>query len=599
MQVTRKQADNFTRIFDVLTYQEAKYPNKKAVNTSVNGSWKGFAIHEVIQQVNYLSCWFIRNGYAPGQKIILAPATGSAAWMIIDFACQQAGLITVPIHSNSTESDLDLIIKETEPTLCLAADRNIFDNLFDSVQRTQSGASVNHLDPNEEGYFEALNNKESAKDEIEKLTIIKDSISSSDLVTILYTSGSSGIPKGVLLSHTNIVFNIKTVLMLLPLEPHFRVLSFLPFSHILERMACYAYVAFGVSLYFNATKESFAQDFKTVKPHACTSVPRVLEKMYDFMQEQLLQKNFLKRKIIHWALEVGKQYGRGRIRPVYQIKLTFARMVVLGQWRKKLGGKIKFMIVGAASLRPEIGRLFSAAGIQIIEGYGMTETAPLIAINRLEPGLNKFGTVGLIIPGIDVKIDSPTETGEGEILVKGPNLSQGYFKRPELNNEMFTHAGWFKTGDVGMFVNNRFLKITDRKKDIFKTSAGKYIAPQPLQNHFTQSPFIERCLIIGFQKPFVTALLVPHFEILQAWCEQEGIHWTSPQFMVYNIKVRARIQQEIDTLNEVLSNIERVKDFVLCHQDWTLESGELTATLKPIRLRIMDHYKSEIEKMYG
>lgn len=598
MRVTRKPSDNFTRIFDVLAYQLAKYPNEKALNTSENGDWKGYSIQEIIQRVNHLSCWFIRNGYTSGQKIILAPVTGSPEWMIIDFACQQVGLVTVPIHSNSTSSDLDLIITETESPLCLAADRNIYDTIIASVERTKSTARTYHLDSTHEGYFEALNEKESSN-ELEKLAGVKDSISPDDLVTILYTSGSSGIPKGVMLSHNNIAFNIKAVLMLLPLEPHYRVLSFLPFSHILERMACYSYLAFGVSLYFNSSKETFVDDFKTVRPHFCTSVPRVLEKMYDFMLEQMMNRNFIQRKTIGWALEIGKQYGSNKIRFVYFVKLTLARWLVLGLWRKKLGGKIRHMVVGAASLRPEIGKLFSAAGIQIIEGYGMTETAPLIAVNRFEPGLNMFGTVGLIVPGVEVKIDSPTETGEGEILVKGPNLSQGYFKRQELTNEMFTTDGWFKTGDVGMFVKSRFLKITDRKKDIFKTSAGKYIAPQPLQNHFTKSPFIERCLIIGFQKPFVTALLVPHFEILQAWCAQEGIHWTSPQFMVYNIKVRARMQQEIDMLNEALPNIERIKDFVLCHQDWTLESGELTPTLKPIRLRIMDHYKADIEKMYG
>ena len=599
MHVTRKHSDNFTRIFDVLPYQLAKYPNQKAVNKSENGTWKGFSIQEVIERVNHLSCWFIRNGYAAGQKIILAPVTGSPEWMIIDFACQQAGLVTVPIHPNSAPNDLDLIIDETEPILCLAADRTSYHDFLSSLERIKSKASTHHLDPTQDGYFKALNETESTTSELEKLVSVKDSINPDDLVTILYTSGSSGIPKGVLLSHNNIVFNIKTVLMLLPLEPKYRVLSFLPFSHILERMACYSYLAFGVSLYFNRSKDSFVEDFKTVKPHFCTCVPRVLEKMHDFMQEQILRKNFIKRNTIRWALEVGKQYGSNKIQFVYLVKLALARWLVLGQWRKKLGGKIRYMVVGAASLSPEIGKLFSAAGIQIVEGYGMTETAPLIAVNRLEPGLNRFGTVGLIIPGIDVKIDSPSETGEGEILVKGPNLSQGYFKRQELTSEVFTTDGWFKTGDVGMFVQGRFLKITDRKKDIFKTSAGKYIAPQPLQNHFTKSPFIQRCLILGFQKPFVTALLVPHFEILQAWCLQEGIHWTSPQFMVYNIKVRARIQQEIDGLNEVLPNIERVKDFVLCHQDWTLESGELTNTFKPIRLRIMDHYKSEIEKMYG
>jgi long-chain acyl-CoA synthetase len=598
MQVTRKPSDNFTRLFDVLAYQLAKYPNEKALNESVNGLWKGYSIQEIIQRVNHLSCWFIRNEYTRGQKIILAPVTGSPAWMIIDFACQQVGLVTVPIHSNSTSSDFDLIISETESSLCIAADRSIYDAIIASVERTQSTARTYHLDSTREGYFEALNEKES-NNELEKLASLKESISPDDLVTILYTSGSSGTPKGVMLSHNNIAFNIKAVLMLLPLEPHYRVLSFLPFSHILERMACYSYLAFGVSLYFNSSKETFVDDFKTVRPHFCTSVPRVLEKMYDFMLEQMVKRNFVQRNTIRWALNVGKQYSSGKIRFIYLLKLTIARWLVLGQWRKKLGGKIRHMVVGAASLRPEIGKLFSAAGIQIIEGYGMTETAPLIAVNRFEPGLNMFGTVGLIVPGVDVKIDSPSETGEGEILVKGPNLTQGYFKRQELNSEVFTSEGWFKTGDVGMFVKGRFLKITDRKKDIFKTSAGKYIAPQPLQNHFNKSPFIQRCLIIGFQKPFVTALLVPHFEILQAWCLQEGIHWTSPQFMVYNIKVRARMQQEIDTLNEVLPNIERIKDFVLCHQDWTLESGELTPTLKPIRLRIMDHYKSEIEKMYG
>jgi long-chain acyl-CoA synthetase len=249
-------------------------------------------------------------------------------------------------------------------------------------------------------------------------------------------------------------------------------------------------------------------------------------------------------------------------------------------------------------LRPEIGRLFSAAGIIVVEGYGMTETAPFISVNRFEPGMNHFGTVGIPIPGVAVRIDQPNEAGEGEILVKGDNVMRGYFKRPELNETVFTPDGWFRTGDVGKMVQQRFLQITDRKKDIFKTSAGKYIAPQPLQNHFMQSGFIQRCLILGFQKPFVTALIVPNFELLEAWCRQEEIHWTSPQFMVYNIKVRAKYQQEVDTLNEELPNYERVRDFVLCHQDWTIEAGELTTTLKPVRHLLMEHYQKEIDNMY-
>jgi len=596
MEITRKHSSDFTRLFEILSYQKEKYPNAKALNAFEGKALKSYSIETIIEQVDALSCWFLRDGYSRGQKIILVPNMGNPQWMILDFACQQCGLITVPVHPTSSPQDFELIIKETEARLCITADHELSEKVSLVVQSMGSSLSVNHLEPKHSGYFEPIQSTRPSEVELTELSIVKDTIHENDLLTILYTSGSSGVPKGVLLTHHNIVHNIKAILTLLPLETNHRVLSFLPFSHILERMACYGYVAFGVSLYFSQTKETFARDFKIVKPYFCTSVPRVLEKMYDFMQERVLDKNPIKRKVILWALSIGKQYGAKGF--IYSIRLFVARMLVLSQWRKKLGGKIRYMVVGAASLQPEIGRLFSAAGINIVEGYGMTETAPLISINRYEPGMNRFGTVGIPIPGIEVKIDEPNEEQEGEILVKGPNVMQGYYQRPELTKEVFTEDGWFRTGDIGKFVHQRFLKITDRKKDIFKTSAGKYIAPQPLQTHFTKSSFIQRCLIIGFQRPYVTALIVPNFEILKAWCTQEHIHWTAPQFMVYNIKVRARLQHEVDSLNEELPNIERIKNFVLCHQDWTVESGELTATLKPIRLRIMDHYKAEIEKMY-
>lgn len=595
MEITRKHSSDFTRLFEILSYQKVKYPNAKALNAFEAEALKSYSIETIIEQVDSLSCWFIRNDYSRGQKVMLVPNMGSPQWMILDFACQQCGLITVPVHPTSSPQDFELIIKETEARLCITADNALHAKVTSVIQTTNASTRVYHLEPGP-GYFEAIQSVKPGDAELTKLVEIKNSIDANDLLTILYTSGSSGVPKGVLLTHHNIVHNIKAILTLLPLEPNHRVISFLPFSHILERMACYGYLAFGVSLYFSQSKETFARDFKIVKPYFCTSVPRVLEKMYDFMQERVLDKNPVKRKVILWALNIGKQYGSKGF--IYSIRLFVARILVLGQWRNKLGGKIRYMVVGAASLQPEIGRLFSAAGINIVEGYGMTETAPLISINRYEPGMNRFGTVGIPIPGIAVKIDEPNEEQEGEILVKGPNVMQGYYQRPELTKEVFTEDGWFRTGDIGKFIHQRFLKITDRKKDIFKTSAGKYIPPQPLQTHFTKSSFIQRCLIIGFQRPYVTALLVPNFEILQAWCKQEHIHWTAPQFMVYNIKVRARLQQEVDTLNEELPNIERIKNFVLCHQDWTVESGELTTTLKPIRLRIMDHYKAEIEKMY-
>jgi long-chain acyl-CoA synthetase len=428
---------------------------------------------------------------------------------------------------------------------------------------------------------------------------IRNEIQESDLATILYTSGSSGGPKGVMLTHANIVHNIKSILTLLPLEPHHRVISFLPFSHILERTACYSYLAFGVSIYFSRNKDSFAQDFKAVKPYFCTSVPRVLEKMYEFLQQQLMHKNIFKRNLIRWALVIGKQYGVDRkLKFWFAFQLFLARVLVLSIWRRRLGGRIRYMVVGAAALQPEIGRLFSAAGIRIVEGYGMTETAPLISVNRFEPGMNLFGTVGLPIQGVEVMVDEPNEDHEGEILVKGANVMKGYFKNHELTAAAFTPDGWFKTGDVGKFVHHRFLKITDRKKDIFKTSSGKYVAPLPLQTHFQRSPFVQQCLVIGFQHQFVTALFVPNFQLLEAWCVNESIHWTSAQFMVHNIKVRNLFQQEVDKLNESLPGFQRVRNFVLCHEEWTVQSGEMTPTLNLIRKKLEINYSKEIEKMY-
>lgn len=599
MEIKRRPSSNFTRIFDILTYQREKYPNATALNAFTGGAWKGYSISAIQNKVDAVSCWLIENNFKKDDKIIFVPIIGNPEWVMLDFACQQVGIITVPIHPTSPTQDIELILQETEAALCITADTDLYARFLSATEKTEASIRVFHLNSESNGYFIPLQTFIPKKETLASLAEVRSKIRERDILTILYTSGSSGIPKGVVLTHQNIIHNIKAVLTLLPLEPNHRVLSFLPFSHILERMACYSYMAFGVSLYFSNNKESFAHDFKTVRPYFCTCVPRVLEKLYDFMEEQSMQRSWIKRKLITWAMRMGKQYGEGdRIKLLFSFKLFFARLLVLSRWRKKLGGKIRYMVVGAASLRPEIGRMFTASGIQVIEGYGMTETAPLITINRFEPGLNRFGTVGMTISGIEVRIDEPDEKEEGEILVKGPNVMLGYFKRPELTQASFTEDGWFRTGDVGKFVNKRFLKITDRKKDIFKTSAGKYIAPQPLQNHFKESPFIERCLIMGFQKPYVTALIVPHFEVIKVWCEQEGIHWTAPRFMVHNIKVRAKLQQEVDRLNESLQSFEQVRNFVLCPEDWSPEKGELTNTLKPVRQKLMNNYKSEIDKMY-
>ena len=591
---------DFNRLFDILTYQQIKYPQKKALNYFQAGSWHAFTIDEIQKRADVLSIWLMEQGYRRGECVALLPRMGSPLWMIVDIACQQLGLILVPIHPTSSLEEMEFILKETEAPLCIAIDEGLYFKVLSLKEKLNSIRQAYHLDKKASGYLTAIEGKGQDKNSLKALVDQKAAIKPEDTLAIMYTSGTSGEPKGVVLSHQNVVSNIKSILTLLPLQAGERVLSFLPFSHIFERTSCFAFMAFGLQIYFAQSLDTLNHDFKTVKPILCTTVPRTMEKMYDILQQRSLDGNIFKRKLITWAIEVGKRYKTRRsIIAFYRFKLFFARLLVLNVWRRKLGGRIRYMVVGAAALRPEIGRLFSAGGVLTLSGYGMTEASPYISVNRTEPGLNRFGTVGIPVPGVNVRIDEPNENAEGEIIVKGPNVMRGYFKRPDLTDEVLTKDGWLRTGDVGKMVNKHFLVITDRKKDIFKTSTGKYIAPQVLENHFISSAFILQCLILGFNKPYVTALLVPNFEILQTWCAEQNIHWTAPQYMVHNIKVVKKIQEEVDRLNEQLQGYERVKKFILSEGEWTVEGKELTPSFKLKRNQLAEQYKSIINKMYN
>lgn len=588
-------AYDFTRVFDILSYQREKYPQHEALLSFRDGQWVGLPIETIQKKADNVSAWLHHMSMSKGDRIAIVPKMGSPEWMILDFGCQQVGVIVVPIHPTSSPSEVEYILNETGARICVCADGDLYAKVNTSKTAARQLEHVFHLQDGLAGFLPPLSETFSTNVDLDQL---KRSVTPDDILAIMYTSGTSGTPKGAVLTHGNVVSNIKSVLTLLPLQPGHRVLSFLPFSHIFERTSCLSYMAFGVSVHFSHSLERLREDFNSVQPFFCTCVPRTLEKMYDYLQEQKEEKHFFKRKLINWAMNTGARYKTGRNGFVYAVNLFFARLLVLNAWRGALGGEIKYMAVGAAALRPEIGMLFSAAGIKAFSGYGMTEASPFISTNRYLPGLNKPGTVGIPVPGVELRIDEPNEAGEGEILVKGPNIMQGYFKRPDLNQQVFTADGWFRTGDVGKMVARRFLAITDRKKDIFKTSAGKYIAPQPLQSHFAGSPFISQCLVIGFNKPFVTAILVPHFQLLKTWCEEQGIHWTSPQFMVHNIKVIRKYQDEVDRLNEELQGFERVKGFVLSDEEWTVENKELTTSFKPVRGKLLDKYQGQIEKLY-
>ncbi|MEY4929617.1 MAG: hypothetical protein RI909_341 [Bacteroidota bacterium] len=589
---------DFTRVFDILSYQQKKYPQSKAVNEKRHGQWKSYSIDQLIQHVDRISCWLIDNGYQKGDHVAVMPKMGSPEWLMVDFACQQTGLILVPVHPTASLDEVTFILNETEAKMCIVADVGLYEKLVPLKESTRC-QNLYHLQQDADGNLLSLIKNEVTQNQLTRLEKIKAEIIPEDLLAILYTSGTSGTPKGVMLSHGNVVSSVKSMLTILPLNPGHRVLSFLPFSHIFERTASFTYLAFGAQVYFSQRLDELNHDFKSVKPFCCTTVPKTLEKMHDILSEKLLEKNVIKRSVIRWAMRVGEKYkDKQRQDILYRIKLIVARLLVLNTFRKALGGKIKFMAVGAAALRPDIGRLFSAAGILSLSGYGMTEASPFISVNRTEPGLNQFGTVGIPVPGVQLKIDEPNEKGEGEILVKGPNIMQGYFNRPEQTREVFTDDGWFRTGDVGKMVNKRFLTITDRKKDIFKTSAGKYIAPQVLENYFTHSPFILQCLILGFNKPFVSAVLVPNYSLLKSWCDEQGIHWTAPAYMVHNIKVIKKFQDEVDRLNESLQGFERIKKFILSEDEWTVENKDLTTSFKPKRAKLVEKHKNEIEKMY-
>ena len=593
-----KSVNNFTRVFDILGYQLTRYHQEAAVNIFANGHWNRTTTNAFIHKVDTVAGWFMSKGYKKGDMLAIMPNQGNLDWLVIDFACQKLGIIIIPIHPSSSAEEFAFIMAETKPVMLIVANNE----LREKFRLIAKGIIPEILELGLESAtnFQQAYDYLATKEEIIKLAQIEDGITDDDTLTIMYTSGTSGTPKGVVLTHKNMVSNILFTLAAFPLQASRKVMSYLPFSHILERSACYAYIACGANIYFVRDKEHFLADFQSAKPYFSTSVPRVLEKMYDFLQERTLDQNWFKRTITNWSIKTAQAYNKGHKKSMaLTVKLFFARLMVLNHWKNQLGGKLECMVVGAASLQPEIARMFSAAKIRIREGYGMTEASPLISLNRFSPGLNRFGTVGIPIPAIDLKLIDTDDEGNGEIWIKGPNLMQGYFKRPELNKEVFTSDGWFKTGDIGRFVDNRFLQITDRKKDIFKTSAGKYIAPQELENKLKTSNFILQCLVVGFAKPFVSTLIVPNFTLLKDWCLDKNIHWTAAEYMVHNIKVREKFAQEIAIINEKLPNYKQIKDFILLAEEWTENNKLLTTTQKPIRKLLLELNEKALNKLYA
>ena len=611
---------NFSRLFEILEYQQLRYPQKVASASRRGGEWQTWTTAELLAERDQISAGLLHQGLQPGDCVGILAHCGSPEWLIADAAMLQVGIIPVPIHATARLDEIAHIAKDANLRGCFVSNDEMLERIetagvtvefvFSFVSRNAvtvpRNAVPGGLGPEQRSGVQYWNDLACSPDEhlAGKIKYHRDGILEDDLATLLYTSGTTGLPKGVMLTHRNIVSNVKSVLAIVPVGPESAAVSFLPLSHILERMVCFTYQAAGTPIWFADSMERLPKTLLEVRPHFFTAVPRVLERMHERLLEERNRSGRLKKKILDWAIALGERfpYSGGQAMPFdYRLKRWLADILVFRHWRKRMGGRIRYIAVGAAALQPRLGRLFSAARIDVREGYGLTETSPVIAFNRFEPGGVHFGTVGIPAPGVEVRIgEERDEEGNGEVEVRGPNVTSGYLNLPEESAERFTPDGWFRTGDLGRFEYKRFLKITGRKSEVFKTTTGKFVAPSFVEQQLSTSDYISQSLVVGLNRAFVGALVVPDFQQLEAWCNENKVHWTSPQFMVLNPKVEKFYRLEIEKINEErLGTIEKVRAFHLLFEPWTPENGLLTPTLKVRREVLTNRYAGEIEKMFG
>jgi len=583
-----------TRIFDLLNaYQNEFKGLNKALSEKRQGKWKSYSADDYVRISNELSLAFLEIGINKGDKIATV-LHNSPEWNFIDMAIAQIGAVHVPIYPTISNDSYEFIFKDAGIKLLMISNQEVYKRIGPILKNTssyQGGFRIDFeadLPPFEE--LLKIGRKSNRKTE---LTEIKKSISTEDLNSIIYTSGTTGLPKGVMLSHKNIITNAKASADILAQNPVKTGLSFLPLCHVLERVINYTYQLAGVEIYYVHNLELIGDMFKEVQPEMFCAVPRILEKTYDKIMSKGRDLPLISKIIFHWALRVGSKYEPWEKHSLfYKLQLKIARKLVFSKWIDALGGKIDVVVCGGASLQEDMARQFWAAGIQVMEGYGLTETSPVIAVGQFIPDGVKIGTVGPILPGVDVKIAE-----DGEILTNGPCVMMGYHERPDLDKEVFDKDGWLKTGDIG-HMDGKYLKITDRKKEIFKTSGGKYIAPQVIEIKFKTSPFIENIMVVGEGKNFASALIIPNFQHLESWCHVKGHPYEGADKMIKNEIIIQRIQREITEMNLLLDQTEQIKKFVLLNDDWSVEQNLLSPTLKLRRKKLVEKYKDLIESIY-
>ena len=586
-----------TRLFDFPYFQLEHYNISDALVTKYDGVWVKTSTKEYIAKANAVSRALLRMGVQKDDKIALISTNNRTEWNIMDIGILQTGAQTVPIYPTISEKEYEYILNHSGATYCFVSDAEVLQKVNLIKQNVPHFKEVFCFNEIEgcKNWREllVLGEDQSNQEEVEER---KNKVKTDDLATIIYTSGTTGIPKGVMLSHQNIVSNVYAGSLRIPLEPgKNRTMSYLPVCHILERFYLYLCQYYGVSIYFGESLDKIGENLKEVKPNLITAVPRVIEKVFDKIYSKGLELKGTKKKLFFWAVDLGFQYKPyGANGWWYEFQLKIARKLIFSKWKEAVGGNLDLIACGSAALQPRLARIFGAAEIPIMEGYGLTETSPLVAINDLRNNGYKNGTVGKVIDKVEVKI-----ADDGEILCKGPNVMMGYYKEEALTKEAIVD-GYFHTGDIGEIDNEGFLKITDRKKEIFKTSGGKYISPQLLENTMKQSRFIEQIMVIGDGQKMPAAFIQPNFDFIKEWERLHGINIDKThEEIISNPKVIERIQEEVDILNEKFGNWEKIKRFELTPDIWSIAGGHLTPTMKLKRKIVMDKYIDLFHKIYA
>lgn len=586
-----------TRTFDVLERALKEFPREDAIAGKKDGKWYTYSTEEYYKKSQQMAIGLMALGLKRGDKVATV-TTNRAEWNIADMGLAMAGIVHVPIYPTLGDDEYKYILKHAEVKIILAGDKKLFQsmcplaNMIDGVDAVYTFEEVEGA----KHYEQILELGESKKEEFSaELETIKNDIKPEDLATIIYTSGTTGVPKGVMLSHKNLVSNFTEHAKLHDLGIEHRALSFLPLCHVYERSVNYHFQYRGMGVYYVGNLSQIVSSIKEVKPHMFNSVPRLLEKVYDGFVAKGKELTGVKKKLYFWALNLTRHFEYNKkFGPLMRMKISIADKLIYSKWREALGGNITYVVSGGAALQPRIARVFGMAKLTTLEGYGLTETSPVIAVNNPTTMEMMVGTVGPILEGYDVKF-----APDGEILCKGPGVMMGYYKAPELTEEVIDRNGWFHTGDIGVLVDDKYLKITDRKKEIFKLSGGKYIAPQMIENKLKTSELIEQVMVIGANEKFASAIISPCFPILHDWAGDHKLHYENNEELIQLPEVVSKLQKEVMKVNKTLGSHEQISRIRLVHEEWTPSSGELSPTLKLRRNAVAVKYQHLIDDIYA